>query len=156
MKFLKVGDFSPSFQAKDQNGNEINSEQFKGKKWVIYFYPKDLTPGCTTQACNIRDNYKLLQESGISIIGVSMDNENLHKRFIEKFDLPFPLIADTDKKVIETFGVWGTKKFMGKVYDGIHRTTFLINEENKIVGIIEKPNTKNHSQEILELFKNNS
>jgi thioredoxin-dependent peroxiredoxin len=156
MKFLKIGDFAPSFIGKNQNGEEINSDQFKGKKWVIYFYPKDLTPGCTTQACNIRDNYSLLKEKGIFIIGVSMDNEKLHQRFIEKFDLPFPLIADTDKKIIEAFGVWGTKKFMGKVYDGIHRTTFLINENNEIIGIIEKPNTKHHSKEILEIFEENN
>lgn len=154
MKHLKVGDQAPSFEANDQNGNVISSKEFKNKKWVIYFYPKDLTPGCTTQACNIRDNYSLLKENGISIIGVSMDDERLHQRFIEKFDLPFPLLSDTEKIVIELFGVWGTKKFMGKVYDGIHRTTFLIDETNTIVGIIEKPKTKEHSEEILEIFKN--
>ena len=154
MKHLKLNDQAPSFSAKDENGNSIDSKQFEGKKWVIYFYPKDLTPGCTVQACNIRDNYEKLKELGISIIGVSMDDERLHKRFIEKYDLPFPLICDTDKKVIETFGVWGTKKFMGKVYDGIHRTTFIMNEKNAIIGIIEKPKTKAHAEEIIEIYKN--
>jgi peroxiredoxin Q/BCP len=155
MKHLKTGDQAPKFEAKNQNGEIIKSSEFQGKKWVIYFYPKDLTPGCTTQACNIRDNYSILQEKGISIVGVSMDDERLHQRFIEKFDLPFPLISDADKKVIELFGVWGTKKFMGKIYDGIHRTTFVINEKNTIIGIIEKPKTKTHSEEILEIFENN-
>lgn len=155
MKHLKIGDQAPVFEAKNQLGEIIKSTDFQGNKWVIYFYPKDLTPGCTTQACNIRDNYSILKEKGISIIGVSMDDERLHQRFIEKFDLPFPLISDTDKKVIELFGVWGTKKFMGKVYDGIHRTTFIINEKNSIIGIIEKPKTKAHSEEILEIFENN-
>jgi peroxiredoxin Q/BCP len=155
MKHLKIGDQAPKFEAKNQLGEIIKSTDFQGKKWAIYFYPKDLTPGCTTQACNIRDNYYILKEKGISIIGVSMDDERLHQRFIDKFDLPFPLISDIDKKVIELFGVWGTKKFMGKVYDGIHRTTFIINEKNIIIGIIEKPKTKVHSEEILEIFENN-
>jgi peroxiredoxin Q/BCP len=154
MKHLKLNDQAPSFSANDENGNSIDSKQFEGKKWVIYFYPKDLTPGCTVQACNIRDNYEKLKEWGISIIGVSMDDEKLHKRFIEKYDLPFPLICDTEKNVIETFGVWGTKKFMGKVYDGIHRTTFIMNEKNEIIGIIEKPKTKVHAEEIIEIYKN--
>jgi thioredoxin-dependent peroxiredoxin len=152
MKHLQLNDKAPEFIAKDHVGKTISSKDFKGKKWVIYFYPKDLTPGCTTQACNIRDNYKLLQENGISILGVSMDDEKLHQRFIEKFDLPFPLLADTDRKVIDAFGVWGEKKFMGKIYDGIHRTTFVMNEDNIIIGIIEKPKTKEHSEEILEIY----
>ena len=104
------------------------------------------------QACNLRDNYKLLTDKGIQILGVSADSISSHQKFIDKFTLPFPLIADEDKKVIETFGVWGPKKFMGKEYDGIHRTTFLINEDQQIVGIIEKPKTKKHSEEILEIF----
>jgi peroxiredoxin Q/BCP len=155
MKHLKIGEQSPLFEAKNQLGEIIKSSDFQGKKWAIYFYPKDLTPGCTTQACNIRDNYSILKEKGISIIGVSMDDEKMHQRFIDKFDLPFPLISDTDKKVIDLFGVWGTKKFMGKIYDGIHRTTFVINEKNTIIGIIEKPKTKAHSEEIFEIFENN-
>ncbi len=155
LKFLKVGDLAPIFSAKDQDGNTIDSTKFNGKKWVIYFYPKDQTPGCIAQACSIRDNYSLLLKEGISIIGVSADNQKSHLNFIEKQQIPFPLIADEDKKVIEAFGVWGEKKFMGKIYDGIHRTTFLINEEGIIVGIIDKPNTKAHAEEILELFKIN-
>ena len=155
LKFLKVGDLAPIFSAKDQDGNTIDSIKYNGKKWVIYFYPKDQTPGCIAQACNIRDNYSLLLNEGISIIGVSADNQKSHLNFIEKQQIPFPLIADEDKKVIEAFGVWGEKKFMGKIYDGIHRTTFLINEEGIIVGIIDKPNTKAHAEEILELFKIN-
>jgi peroxiredoxin Q/BCP len=155
LKFLKVGDLAPIFSAKDQDGNTIDSSKFNGKKWVIYFYPKDQTPGCIAQACSIRDNYSLLLKEGISIIGVSADNQKSHLNFIEKQQIPFPLIADEDKKVIEAFGVWGEKKFMGKIYDGIHRTTFLINEEGIIVGIIDKPNTKAHAEEILELFKIN-
>jgi peroxiredoxin Q/BCP len=155
LKFLKVGDLAPNFSAKDQDGNIIDSTKFNDKKWVIYFYPKDQTPGCIAQACSIRDNYSLLLNKGISIIGVSADNQKSHLNFIEKQQIPFPLIADEDKKVIEAFGVWGEKKFMGKIYDGIHRTTFLINEEGIIVGIIDKPNTKAHAEEILELFKIN-
>ena len=152
LKFLKVGDKAPAFSAKDENGNIINSTDFNGKKWVIYFYPKDQTPGCIAQACNIRDNYSILLSKDIHIIGVSADNQKSHLNFIEKQQIPFPLIADEDLTVIKAFGVWGEKKFMGKIYDGIHRTTFLINEENIIVGIIEKPKTKAHVEEILELF----
>ena len=154
LKFLKVGDVSPSFTSKDQNGNSISSADFQGKKWVIYFYPKDQTPGCIAQACNIRDNYSTLLKQGIQIIGVSADNEKSHLNFIEKQQIPFPLLADEDLSVIKSFGVWGEKKFMGKIYDGIHRTTFLINEHGVIVGIIDKPQTKAHAEEILDLFKN--
>lgn len=155
MFHLQINDHAPSFKAKDQNGNIIDSKQFEGKKWVLYFYPKDLTPGCTIQACNIRDNYQELKNKGITIIGVSMDNEKRHKRFIEKYNLPFPLITDTNKELIELYGVWGTKKFMGLVFDGIHRTTFVMNEKNTIIGIINKPKNKKHSEEILEIYKNN-
>lgn len=152
LKFLKVGDQAPSFTALDQDGNKISSSDFKGKKWVIYFYPKDQTPGCIAQACNIRDNYKTLLDKKISIIGVSGDSQKSHLNFIEKQQIPFPLIADEDKVVIQSFGVWGEKKFMGKIYDGIHRTTFLIDENNIIQGIINKPKTKAHVEEILEIF----
>ena len=152
LKFLKVGDQAPSFTALDQDGNTIKSDNFKGKKWVIYFYPKDQTPGCIAQACNIRDNYQTLLDKNISIIGVSADNQKSHLNFITKQQIPFPLIADEDKAVIKAFGVWGEKKFMGKIYDGIHRTTFLIGENNIIQGIIEKPKTKVHAEEILAIF----
>ena len=153
MKHLKIGDKAPDFTGTDQNGKTINLSDFKGKKLAIYFYPKDNTPGCTVQACNIRDNYSALMNNGIQVIGVSADSGLSHQKFVDKFNLPFPLIADEDKKVIEAFGVWGPKKFMGKEYDGIHRTTFLIDESQSILGIIEKPKTKEHAEEILEIFQ---
>jgi peroxiredoxin Q/BCP len=153
MKHLKVGDKAPVFAGTDQNGKTISLNDFKGKKVAIYFYPKDNTPGCTVQACNLRDNYEALLGEGIQVIGVSADSATSHQKFIDKFTLPFPLIADEDRKVIEQFGVWGPKKFMGKEYDGIHRTTFLIDEDQKIVGIIDKVNTKDHANEILEILK---
>ncbi len=154
MKHLKVNDKAPAFESRDQHGNTFSSATLTGKKFVLYFYPKDLTPGCTAQACNLRDNYTELQAQGIEIIGVSMDDEKLHTRFITKYELPFTLLADTDRKVIETYGVWGYKKFMGKEYDGIHRTTFVVDEAGIIVGIIDKPNTKDHTKEILEIYSN--
>ena len=152
LKFLKVGDKAPSFEAKDQNGINVSSTTLEGKKWVIYFYPKDQTPGCIAQACNIRDNYSELLNQGIKIIGVSADSEKSHLNFIEKQQIPFSLISDEEKEIIKAFGVWGEKKFMGKTYDGIHRTTFLINELGTIVAIIDKPKTTAHAEEILELF----
>jgi thioredoxin-dependent peroxiredoxin len=152
MTTLKVNDKAPNFAGLDQQGKTIQTADFAGKKYAVYFYPKDNTPGCTVQACNLRDNYDALAEAGISIIGVSMDSEVSHQKFISKFELPFPLIADTDKKVIEAFQVWGPKKFMGKEYDGIHRTTFVMDENNVIQGIISKPKTKDHASEILEIF----
>lgn len=155
MKFLKVGDKAPTFSAVDQNDKTVQLDDFKGNKLAIYFYPKDNTPGCIAQACNLRDNYSILLKKGIKLIGVSADSVKSHQKFIEKFTLPFPLIADEDHKVIEQFGVWGPKKFMGREYDGIHRTTFLIDEKQKIVGIIEKPKTKAHAEEILEIFNLN-
>jgi len=152
MTHLEKGDKAPKFEGKDQNGETVKLDDFKGQKLVVYFYPKDMTPGCTTQACNLRDNYELLKKKNISIVGVSADDEKKHQKFIDKYDLPFPLIADTEKEVIKEFGVWGLKKFMGKEYDGIHRTTFLINEEGKVHDIIKKPKTKAHAEEILEKF----
>ena len=152
MKHLKTGDKAPDFSGKDQNGNTISLGDFKGKKLVVYFYPKDDTPGCTAQACSLRDNYADLMQHGISILGVSADSQTAHTKFITKYELPFPLIADENKEVITLFGVWGPKKFMGKEYDGIHRTTFLIDEEQSIVEIINKPNTKEHAEEILKIF----
>lgn len=152
MEKLKIGDALPAFISEDQNGNQIDSKNLVGKKLVVYFYPKDNTPGCTAQACNIRDNYEQLLANNIQIIGVSADSLKSHQSFTTKYELPFPLLLDEDKKVIEAFGVWGTKKFMGKVYDGIHRTTFLFNEEGKVISVIEKPNTKNHTEEILIEF----
>jgi peroxiredoxin Q/BCP len=152
MTTLKVNDKAPNFVGLDQQGKTIQTADFAGKKYAVYFYPKDNTPGCTVQACNLRDNYDVLAAAGISIIGVSMDTEVSHQKFISKFELPFPLIADTDKKVIKAFQVWGPKKFMGKEYDGIHRTTFVMDENNVIQSIISKPKTKEHASEILEIF----
>jgi peroxiredoxin Q/BCP len=146
---LKVGDKAPAINAKDQNGNEISLAQFKGKKVVLYFYPKDSTPGCTKEACNFRDNYKALQKKGYEVIGVSADSEKSHLKFIEKYELPFPLIADTDQKVVNDYGVWGLKKFMGREYMGINRTTFLIDEKGKIEKLIEKVDTENSTEQIL-------
>lgn len=153
MKHLKVGDQAPEFKVKDQNGSEISLNDFKGKRVVIYFYPKDNTPGCTSQACNIRDNYSDLQKEGIVVLGVSADSESSHLKFIDKFELPFTLLADTDHTLLNLYGVWGEKKFMGKVYDGIHRTTFILNEDHTIRAIIEKPKTKDHTAEILEAYQ---
>ena len=150
---LKVGDKAPDFSGKDQNGKTIQLSDFSGKKIAIYFYPKDNTPGCTVQACNLRDNDAALTKAGIQIIGVSADSSASHVKFIDKFSLPFPLIADEDKTIIQQFSVWGPKKFMGKEYDGIHRTTFIIDENKTIIGIIEKPKTKEHAEEILALLK---
>lgn len=154
MKHLKIGDQAPIFSVKNEHGNLVNLSDYNGKKVVIYFYPKDNTPGCTAQACNIRDNYKAILDENIVILGVSADDETKHQKFIAKFDLPFSLIADTEKELLNLYGVWGEKKFMGRIYDGIHRTTFLLNEEHKIVGIIEKPKTKDHTREILDIYSN--
>ena len=150
MTTLKEGDKAPEINANDENGNIIKLENYKGKKVILYFYPKDLTPGCTVESCNLRDNYSDLTSKGFEVIGISADDEKKHLRFIEKYDLPFRLIADTDKKVINSYGVWGPKKFMGKEFDGIHRTTFVINEDGIIEKIIKKVKTKVHSEQILE------
>lgn len=153
MKHLKVGDQAPEFVSKDEEGKEVKLSDYKGEKVVIYFYPKDNTPGCTMQACNIRDNYSAIQDKGIRIFGVSADTEKKHQNFIAKYDLPFPLLADTEREMIEQYGVWGEKKFMGRTFDGIHRTTFVLDENHTIKGIIEKPKTKDHTREILEIYE---
>lgn len=150
---LKIGDKAPVIKAMDQNGNSISLEDFKGSKVILYFYPKDDTPGCTAEACNLRDNYSTLLDEGFKIIGVSGDNINSHKKFIEKYNLPFPLIADTDKKVLNDYGVWGKKKFMGREYDGINRMTFVISEEGIILNIFDKVQTKDHTKQILSEFE---
>ncbi|MEX2597981.1 MAG: thioredoxin-dependent thiol peroxidase [Salibacteraceae bacterium] len=150
MNKINEGDKAPNFEGKDQNGESIKLSDYKGKKVVLYFYPKDDTPGCTAEACNLRDNYELLLKKGIEVIGVSADTETKHQKFIEKYDLPFPLIADTEKAVINAYGVWGEKKFMGKVYDGIHRVTYVIDEEGKVINRFDKVKTKAHTEQILE------
>lgn len=149
MLTLKIGDKAPSFKGKDQNGVTIQLKDFAGKELVLYFYPKDNTPGCTAEACNLRDNYNLLLQKGFAVVGISADNEKNHQKFIEKYSLPFPLIADTEKEIIKAYGVWGPKKFMGRTFDGIHRTTFIISKEGIIKDIIEKVDTKNHTSQIL-------
>lgn len=150
MTTLEKGDQLPDFTGKDENGNLISNATIKGKKTILFFYPKDNTPGCTTESCNLRDNYDLLREKGFQIIGISADDEKSHHKFIEKHSLPFPLIADTDKSVIKAFGIWGPKKFMGKEYDGIHRTTFVSDENNKLIAVFKKVKTKAHAEQILE------
>lgn len=147
---LKIGDKAPLFEANDQNGTVIRLADFLGRKIVLYFYPKDNTPGCITQACNIRDGFSLLQAKGIAVMGISVDDEKSHKRFEEKYQLPFTLIADVDKSIVEKYGLWGVKKFMGKEFMGTNRTTFLIDEHGNVAHIIEKVDTKNHTQQILE------
>jgi peroxiredoxin Q/BCP len=153
MTHLKEGDKAPVFKGVDQSGNKVSLSDLKGKKVILYFYPKDMTPGCTAQACNLRDNYTALLKKGYAVVGVSTDGEKSHQKFAEKYELPFPLLADEDRRIVAQYGVWGEKKFMGKVYDGTHRTTFLINEDGVIDKIITKPDTKNHTEEILELWK---
>lgn len=150
MTHLKKGDKAPDFSGIDQDGNNLTLSSFLGKKLVLYFYPKDDTPGCTAEACDLRDNYKRFISQGYAILGVSMDTQSKHQKFIEKYNLPFPLLADTERKVIEAYGVWGEKKFMGKVYDGIHRLTFIIDENGIIEDIIEKVKTKEHTKQILK------
>tara|TARA_B110000305_G_scaffold58581_1_gene64870 strand:- start:1268 stop:1729 length:462 start_codon:yes stop_codon:yes gene_type:complete len=152
MKHLKIGHAAPEFCSKDQDGNDVCLKDFSGKRVVLYFYPKDNTPGCTVQACNIRDNYSSILGENIVILGVSADDEKKHLKFIEKFDLPFPLLADVDKTMLNLYGVWGEKKFMGKTYDGIHRTTFVLDDTHTIIGIIDKPKNKEHTAEILEIY----
>jgi len=146
---LKVGDKVPDFSAKDQDGNTINISDYKGKKLVVFFYPKANTPGCTAEACNLRDNYKELQDQGFELLGVSADSEKKQSNFKNKYEFPFPLLADEDHTVINTFGVWGPKKFMGKEYDGIHRTTFVIDGDGVVENVIEKVKTKDHAAQIL-------
>ena len=149
MSKLNIGDKAPEINAVDQNGNQISLDQYKGKKVVLYFYPKDMTPGCTAQSCNLSDNYTLLQKKGYDVIGVSCDSIKRHQKFIEKHSLPFNLISDEDQKVVNDYGVWQLKKFMGREYMGIVRTTFLIDENGMIKDIIEKVNTKDHTSQIL-------
>jgi peroxiredoxin Q/BCP len=153
MSHLKEGDKAPDFTGKDQNGKVVSLHDFKGKKVVLYFYPKDDTPGCTAQACNLRDNYSALTKKGYVILGISTDSEKSHKKFEEKYELPFTLIADDDKKIVEAYGVWGEKKFMGKTYMGTNRVTFLIDDHGVIAHIINKPDTKNHTEEVLTLWE---
>ena len=149
MNSLKEGDSAPDFSGIDQNGNQIKLSDFSGKKLILYFYPKDDTPGCTKEACNLRDNYQELKNNDFEVIGVSADNSAKHLKFIDKYELPFSLIADTDKTIINAYQCWGLKKFMGREYDGILRKTFVI-ENNTIVKLFEKVKTADHFQQIME------
>ncbi len=147
---LQAGDKAPVFEGVDQDGNTIRLKDFSGKKVVLYFYPKDNTPGCTKQACDLRDNYTALLKAGYVVIGVSTDSAKSHKKFIEKFELPFPLIADEDKSIHEKYGVWGEKSMYGKTFMGTLRTTFIIDEKGKIEEIISKVKTDEHTAQILK------
>jgi peroxiredoxin Q/BCP len=149
MTHLKVGDKAPNFSGVDQNGTAHTLADYKGKKLVVFFYPKANTPGCTAEACDLRDNFERFQSNNYALLGVSADSQNAQLKFKDKFNFPFPLLADEDKSVIHAFGVWGPKKFMGKEYDGIHRTTFVINESGIIEQIISDVKTKAHAAQIL-------
>jgi peroxiredoxin Q/BCP len=149
MSKLKVGDKAPDFSVEDQTGKTRSLNDYKGKKLVLFFYPKANTPGCTKEACNLRDNWKKFEDQNYQLLGVSADSKRKQQNFIDKYDLPFPLLADTENEVIEAYGVWGKKKMMGKEFEGINRTTFIIDEEGKIEDIIEKVNTKEHADQIL-------
>lgn len=152
MTNLNEGDKAPVFKTKDQNGNPVSLKDFRGKKVVLYFYPEDDTPTCTIQACNLRDNYSMLTQKGIVVLGVSPDNGKAHKKFEEKYDLPFTLLADEEKNIIDKYGVWGEKNLYGRKYMGVHRTTFLIDEKGVIRRILKKPQSKVHTQEILKAW----
>lgn len=150
MKTLQVGDKVPHFTVKDQDGNPVSDTDFIGKNWVVFFYPKADTPGCTAEACNLRDHYGELQAAGYGLLGVSADSQKKQAKFKEKYQLPFPLLADEERTVIEGFGVWGRKKFMGREYDGIFRTTFVIDGQGVITRVIDKVQTADHAAQILE------
>lgn len=152
MTSFNIGDKAPDFVALNEFGQSISLSDFLGKKVILYFYPKDMTPGCTAESCNLGENYTLLQEKGFVVLGVSPDSSKSHLKFIDKYKLPFSLIADEDKAVIKAFGVWGPKKFMGKQYDGVHRTTFVINEDGVIEKVFSKVKTKDHTNQILESY----
>jgi len=149
---LKVGDKAPDFSAKDENGNTKSLSDYSGKKLVLYFYPKDMTPGCTAESCNLSENYEALLKSGFEVLGVSPDSEVRHQKFIAKYNFPFSLLADEEKEVIQAFGVWGPKKFMGREYDGVHRTTFVIDENGIIEQIYTKVKTKDHYNQIMDSY----
>ncbi|GHA78307.1 thioredoxin-dependent thiol peroxidase [Pontibacter akesuensis] len=147
---LNIGDKAPEFEGKDQNGNTVKLSDYRGKKVLLYFYPKDNTSGCTAQACNLRDNHSALQQEGYEVIGVSTDSEKSHQNFVAKYELPFTLIADTDKQIVEQYGVWQEKSMYGRKYMGTMRYTFLIDENGVIADIITKVKTKEHTAQVLK------
>ncbi|MEM1127189.1 MAG: thioredoxin-dependent thiol peroxidase [Bacteroidota bacterium] len=148
----EVGAPAPAFEGTDQEHETVALSDYKGRRLALYFYPKDDTPGCTKQACNLRDNYRLLLDKGVAIVGVSGDDEASHARFADKYDLPFPLIADPDHTILEAYGVWGERNLYGRKYMGIKRTTFLVDEEGTVVHVFKRPKVDNHAQEVLEKF----
>ncbi len=150
MTTLQAGDPAPDFSGITDQGNTVSLSDYAGKKLVLFFYPKDDTPGCTAEACNLRDNYAELKKNGYELLGVSPDGVAKHQKFVNKYELPFPLLADEDKSVLNAYGVWGPKKFMGKEYDGVHRTTFVIGEDGKLEKVITKVKTKDHTAQIME------
>ncbi|HBX53512.1 MAG: peroxiredoxin [Bacteroidetes bacterium RIFOXYB2_FULL_35_7] len=150
MTKLQIGDKAPDFKGIDQNGSVLSFSDFKGKKLVLFFYPKDNTPGCTEEACNLRDNYSGFQQKGYEVVGISKDSDKSHMNFISKYNLPFNLISDTEKKIINDYGVWGEKIMYGKKIEGLHRTTFIISEKGIIENIITKVDTKNHAVQIFK------
>lgn len=150
MTYLKVGDKAPDFKGLNEKGETVSLSDFKGKKLILFFYPKDNTPGCTAEACNLRDNYEDLKKQGFALLGVSPDSAKKHQNFIKKFDLPFPLIADTEEEILKAYGVWGEKQMFGKKYMGVIRTTFVIDGKGNIEQIIDKVDTENHASQILE------
>ena len=153
MTQLNEGDKAPEFKGQIQDGTIVSNENFLGKKLILFFYPKDNTPGCNNENCNLRDHYSELKEKGFELLGVSADSKEKHNKFIEKFELPFNLVADENHELLNAFGVWGPKKFMGKEYDGIHRTTFIIDENGTVTNIYKKVKTKEHAEQILADFE---
>ncbi len=149
MALLEVGDKAPAFKTKDQDGKAVSLSEFKGQKAVLYFYPKDDTPGCTKEACSFRDAWAQLKRRKVAVLGVSIDDEKSHRKFAEKFSLPFTLLADTDKKIVNAYGVWGEKSMYGRKYMGTHRVTYLIDEKGKIAAVWPKVKPEGHAEEIL-------
>ena len=150
---LSAGDTAPDFTTRDTDGNEVKLSDFRGRKVVLYFYPKDDTPGCTKQACSIRDSYSEFEERGIKVLGISLDDQASHRKFADKYELPFTLLADTDHSVADAFGVYGEKQFMGKKYMGVSRVTFLIDEQGRVTKVMDKVNVDEHADEVLEAFE---
>ena len=151
MSYIKEGDKAPEFITTNQFGKEVKLSDYLGRKVILYFYPKDNTPGCTAEACNLRDNYKELKDKGFVIFGVSPDSEKSHTNFIGKYELPFDLLADTEKKILKSYGAWGLKKMYGKEYEGVLRTTYIIDEKGYVEKVIKKVDTKNHTAQLLEV-----
>ena len=149
---LEPGTKAPAFEGETQDGNTVRLADFAGRKLALYFYPKDDTPGCTKQACNLRDNWEALQRAGVAVVGVSKDSVESHEKFADKYSLPFPLLSDPDREILQAYGTWGEKSLYGRIYMGIVRTTFLIDEEGVIVGVIKKPKVSGHAEEILQAF----